>query len=215
MGAPNASGLTRVALKLKGKFAAILHNHAASDITSGILALARGGTGSDTAAGARTSLSVPSTTDLADVVESIADVEQSTATANHAIGDHFMLGNELRKATSAIASGESITSSNSATDTVQGQIDSLRDSVGVAKIEKLHWLTGITTTTVNTDFTHHVTFNTPLAGTYNRWGFVQVLGYSNGFTVALSSLTTTGVDLICNSRDTWGHEVIIMIVKII
>jgi len=61
---------------------------------------------------------------------SIASVESATATASHAKDSHFMLNGVLRKATSAIAAGESITNSNSTTDTVQGQIDTLRNSLG-------------------------------------------------------------------------------------
>ena len=88
----------------------------------GTLPIAQGGTGGTSAANARTNLGTPASS-------SIASVEQSTATASHAKDSHFMLDGELRKATSAIAAGESITSNNSTTDTVQGQIDTLRDSV--------------------------------------------------------------------------------------
>ena len=62
--------------------------------------------------------------------KSIAYVESTTAKTNHATGDHFMIGEQLKRATSAIATGETIGTSNSADDTVQGQIDTLRDSVG-------------------------------------------------------------------------------------
>ena len=92
----------------------------------GTLPIAQGGTGGTSAANARTNLGTPASS-------SIASVEQSTATASHAKDSHFMLDGELRKATSAIAAGESITSNNSTTDTVQGQIDTLRDSVGNIK----------------------------------------------------------------------------------
>lgn len=88
----------------------------------GTLPVAQGGTGATTAATARTNLGTPSSS-------SIAAVEQSTATANHAKDSHFVLDGELKKATAAIASGESITSSNTTSDTLQGQIDTLRDSV--------------------------------------------------------------------------------------
>ena len=88
----------------------------------GTLPIAQGGTGGTSAANARTNLGTPASS-------SIASVEQSTATASHAKDSHFMLDGELRKATSAIAAGESITSNNSTTDTVQGQIDTLRDSL--------------------------------------------------------------------------------------
>lgn len=157
MGAPNASGLTRIAQKLKDKFAAIAHNHAASDITSGTLALARGGTGSDTAAGARTNLDAAQSngasgtlalaeTAIGNLGSSIATVEQTTATANHAAGDYFVLGNVLMRATSAIATGEQITASNAVPATLQSQIDTLRDSVGLlgqaVKFSINSWETG-------------------------------------------------------------------------
>lgn len=124
-----ATGLTYLWGKIKAAFAALTHSHAASDITSGTLTVARGGTGASDASGARTSLGVPSTTDVNNLEASLASVEQSTATASHATGSHFILDGILRKATSAIATGESITNSNSTTDTVQAQIDTLRDSL--------------------------------------------------------------------------------------
>ena len=60
---------------------------------------------------------------------SIAPVESTTATTNHAVGDYFMLGNVLMCATTAIATGEQITTSNATPATIQSQIDTLRDSV--------------------------------------------------------------------------------------
>lgn len=108
----------------------------------GTLPVAQGGTGATTAALARTSLSVPSTSDLDTVESSLATVESSTATVNHAKGSHFIVDGELRKATAAIASGESITSSNSTTDTLQGQIDTLQDSVtSNVLVRNLHYAT--------------------------------------------------------------------------
>jgi len=47
--------------------------------------------------------------------ENIAMIESSTAKSNHAIGTYFMLDNVLHKATSAIASGETIVSGSNAT----------------------------------------------------------------------------------------------------
>lgn len=117
------NGVTRLVRDLRQKFARIIHTHAASDITSGTLAVARGGTGAGTALDARKSLGVPSDS-------SIAPVESTTATSNHASGDYFMLGSVLMKATRAIAAGEQITTSNATPATLQGQIDTLRDSVG-------------------------------------------------------------------------------------
>ena len=60
---------------------------------------------------------------------SIAPVESVVATSNHAVGDYFMLGNVLMRTTTAIATGERITTSNATPATVQSQIDTLRDSV--------------------------------------------------------------------------------------
>lgn len=94
----------------------------------GTLPVAQGGTGATTAALARTNL---------DVVKdsAIAYVESTTATANHAVGDYFMLGDVLMRATAAIAAGETINASKATPATVQGQIDTLRDSVGRIGIE--------------------------------------------------------------------------------
>lgn len=114
--------ITWLVTDLKSKFAAKTHAHAASDITSGTLSVARGGTGGSTALDARKNLSVP-------VDSSIAYVESTTATKNHAVGDYFMLGSVLMKATAAIATGETINASKATAVTVQSQIDTLRDSV--------------------------------------------------------------------------------------
>ena len=108
----------------------------------GTLPVAQGGTGATTAANARTNLDAAQSNGAAgtlkaaedaidDLTESIAPVESTTATSNHAIGDYFMLGNVLMKATAAIATGEQITTSNATPATVQSQIDALRDSVSV------------------------------------------------------------------------------------
>lgn len=64
-----------------------------------------------------------------DVESSIATVEQTVATASHAVGDYFMLGGVLMRTTTAIATGERITTSNATPATMQSQIDTLRDSV--------------------------------------------------------------------------------------
>lgn len=68
-------------------------------------------------------------TAASNLTSSLAAVEQTTATANHAIGDYFMLGNVLMQATAAIATGEQISVSNATPATLQSQINSLRDSV--------------------------------------------------------------------------------------
>jgi hypothetical protein len=186
--------ITWLVTDLKSKFAAKTHAHAASDITSGTLALARGGTGGTDSETARTNLdaaqsggalgslhnaelmlvnsvetgstavsehqrgayfwwnyrlvratkniSVGNTISIGGNVEnaygmkemttlreSIAPVESVIAMSNHAVGDYFMLGNVLMKATAAIATGEQITTSKATPVTIQSQIDTLRDSV--------------------------------------------------------------------------------------
>ena len=108
------AGLTYFFGKLKTKFAALVN---------GAVAVTQGGTGATAAADARVNLGTSAASSIASVEPS------STAAASHAKDSHFMLNDTLRKATSAIAAGESITSSNSTTDTIQGQIDTLRDSV--------------------------------------------------------------------------------------
>ena len=61
---------------------------------------------------------------------SIAMIESSTAQSNHAIGSYFMLDNVLHKATSAIASGETITSGSNATPiTIEEALISIKNSI--------------------------------------------------------------------------------------
>lgn len=72
----NATGLTYWWLKAKAKlgelFAPVSHKHAASDVTSGTLPIARGGTGASTAAGALTALGAASASDLAALEDSVS-----------------------------------------------------------------------------------------------------------------------------------------------
>ena len=71
----NAAGLTYWWLKAKAKlgelFAPLSHKHAASDVTSGTLPIARGGTGASTAAVALTALGAASASDLTKLGESV------------------------------------------------------------------------------------------------------------------------------------------------
>lgn len=77
--------------------------------------------------------------DITNTIESIAPVESIVATANHAIGDYFMLGNTLMVTTSAIAVGETITTSNATPATIQSQIDAIRSSLNCKNIsDKIH-----------------------------------------------------------------------------
>lgn len=123
--------LTYLWSKIKAKFASLVN---------GAVAISQGGTGATTAALARTNLdaaqsngasgTLKAAEDGIDALEaSFAYVESTTATANHAVGDYFMLGNVLMRATAAIAAGETINASKATPATVQGQIDTLRDSV--------------------------------------------------------------------------------------
>ena len=116
----DGTGLTYLWSKLKTKFASLVN---------GTVAVTQGGTGATSAAGARTNLGVPSTTDLANIESSMAYVEAVTAKKNHAVGDYFMLGDVLMRTTAAIAAGETINASKATPATLQGQIDTLRDSV--------------------------------------------------------------------------------------
>lgn len=52
------SGLSRFKDKLEAVFAKVSHKHSASDVTSGTLPVARGGTGATSAAAARTALGI-------------------------------------------------------------------------------------------------------------------------------------------------------------
>ena len=62
--------------------------------------------------------------------ENIAMIESSTAQSNHAVGSYFMLDNVLHKATSAIASGETITPGSNATPiTIEEALTALNTSL--------------------------------------------------------------------------------------
>ena len=79
--------------------------------------------------------------------ENIAMIESSTAQTNHAIGSYFMLDNVLHKATSAIASGETITSGSNATPitieealtALNTSVNSLRDSVSFNSVTNVRF----------------------------------------------------------------------------
>ena len=66
------TGLTYLWAKLKAAFAALSHKHSAADVTSGTLPVARGGTGSGTAAAALTALGAASATDVAALRDSVS-----------------------------------------------------------------------------------------------------------------------------------------------
>ena len=153
---------------------------------TGTLAIEHGGTGAVTAAGAAENIvdgqdiepaSVAATgevsgksgttthkltekaedSDRAKLEASLAYVESTTARTNHAVGDYFMLGNVLMRATSAIATGETINASKATPVTVQSQIDTLRDSVVQSELDDCNALS----TTWYIAITGHDTLNTP------------------------------------------------------
>ena len=77
-----------------------------------------------------------------ELVESnIAMIESMTAKSNHAVNSYFMLDNVLRKATSAIASGEIISNSNSSPITVEQVITTLNNSVAALEKEVVFAIT--------------------------------------------------------------------------
>jgi hypothetical protein len=91
----NLTGLAYLWAKIKAAFAAIAHTHAATDITSGTLPIARGGTGATTADAALTSLGAASATDLESLRYSVSQViisrsktisETGTANSFHYVG---------------------------------------------------------------------------------------------------------------------------------
>ena len=135
----DGTGLTYLWSKLKTKFASLVN---------GTVAVTQGGTGATSAAGARTNLGVPSTTDLANIESSMAYVEAVTAKKNHAVGDYFMLGDVLMRTTAAIAAGETIKASKATPATLQGQIDTLRDSVSVSSSALSSFVTNLTNVTL-------------------------------------------------------------------
>lgn len=99
----NLAGIiTRVVTDLKARFAAISHAHAAGDITSGTLAIARGGTNAGTAAAARTNLD--------------AAQDASSGTTLYA----------AQQAISGLAAAQGSVPSGK---TLQGEIQTLQDSV--------------------------------------------------------------------------------------
>lgn len=113
----------------------------------GTLPVAQGGTGATTAAAARTGLSVPSKADLGNVAASVAPVEQSTATANHAVGSYLILDNVLYKVTTAIATGETIAEGTNVTatdlNTELGAIqNSLSKPIDWTYVDNVYWWGG-------------------------------------------------------------------------
>lgn len=70
----NGTVLTYLWSKLKAVFATVGHKHDAADVTSGVLPVARGGTGAGTAAGALTALGAASAADMARAVTARSEV---------------------------------------------------------------------------------------------------------------------------------------------
>jgi len=193
-------GVTRLTTDLKDRLAPIDHDHAASDITSGELAIARGGTGAGTAAAARANLEVVKDS-------AIAYVESTTATANHAVGDYFMLGNVLMRATAAIAAGETINASKATPATVQSQIDTLRDSVDKGcgtEISDLNTIFDNISTNQTLVVNHYVgtsVLNRPANGSGVVWTFKDVATF--GWQVAVQNGTVYTRYLRSGTLEAW------------
>jgi hypothetical protein len=81
------------------------HKHSASDITSGTLAVARGGTGAANASGARTNLEVYSTSEVDTKVSNAVSGLASTSSVNSAISTHnssTSAHNDIREALASV-----------------------------------------------------------------------------------------------------------------
>lgn len=76
------TGLSYLWSKLKSAFAALSHQHVAGDIVSGAVAIANGGTGSDSAAGALANLGAASATDLDTAEASITALQEAVGTVD-------------------------------------------------------------------------------------------------------------------------------------
>lgn len=79
-----------------------------------------------------------------EISDNIADFETNPATSNHSAGTYFMLENTLHRAKTAIASGESITSSNAepitiaeVLNTLNSNVSALQSSVGRFGVQSL------------------------------------------------------------------------------
>lgn len=153
---------------------------------TGTLPIARGGTAGTTKTEARQSLEVP-------VNSSIAPIESITATANHAIGDYFMLGDVLMVATSAIATGETINTSNAMTATIQSQIDAIRDSLVYTKTINNWRLTQYPDGTV----TAYTWWQIDNIGAFVQWGNLYNAKVLNPVTypITFSELPTVRLEL--------------------
>ena len=66
------------------------------------------------------------------ILGNFAPMEETIATSNHAIGDLFVLDGVLRKATSAIAANETITSSNCASTSIAELFSSIVDANSIS-----------------------------------------------------------------------------------
>lgn len=106
----NAAGITRLVTKLKDRFAALAHTHAAATDITGQLPVANGGTGASTASGARANLDAAqdnsSGITLADAGSNISTLLATTGIASTPSGS-----------------------------TLQGQIDTLQHSVSYSTVE--------------------------------------------------------------------------------
>lgn len=119
---------------LQELFAALSHTHAAGDITSGTLGLARGGTGAATAAAARTNLGAGAASGLAtlDGNKKVTEWQASAATYNATAG-HTLVAGEA---------GMFVRLNNTADVTITIPENSAVDFLIGTEIEFCRWNTG-------------------------------------------------------------------------
>ncbi len=111
--------------------------------------------------------------------ENIAMIESHTAQSNHAIGSYFMLDNVLHKATSAIASGETITPGSNATPiTLEQAITALNTSV-----QALQNSVSLSLSSEHTDLCQLATFGRIAVITARSFTSLQPQAYTNIATI--------------------------------
>ena len=125
---------SRIKAVLGDVFAALSHTHAAGDITSGTLGLARGGTGAATAAAARTNLGAGAASGLAtlDGNKKVTEWQASAATYN-ATASHTLVTGEA---------GMFVRLNNTADVTITIPENSAVDFLIGTEIEFCRWNTG-------------------------------------------------------------------------
>lgn len=186
----DTSDITGLDSALAGK-AGIIHNHAADDITSGTLPLARGGTGGTTAVTARTSLDVPSNADL------------TTGLAGKAATSHTHTFSEV-SGTVPVTQGGTGATTSAAARTALGTNDAANITAGTLPLAR-GGTNGTTAATARTslDVPSNADLTTGLAGkaaTTHTHTFSQVTGTvpvtqgGTGATTATAARTALGTN---------------------